>query len=169
MKKIIIVVAGTTPKPFEDVLRDVAWTWVINPKKLLKPLIQKVSQYVDEGDVEDFTSKVLSLRKKYSFERKYVEENIERFKIDESPVKEYGEKTFDTFVLCVEDVSLKTLKWLVEEGAYSIYVGNRETHTEFLGDGKPLYDFVLNYDDEDFEISVHRIVNILAGKQQEAY
>ena len=164
MKKVIIVVTGT-PEPFNGVIREMAWVWTISPKKLLKPLVDKLSYYVEDG----FQDKLLSLSRTFNFEINYIRENLQRFNADDSSYKEYRGRVFDTFILWVEGVTKKTTEWLADEGAYSVYVGKREDHTQFLGDGKHLYDFVLNYDDENFEDSVHRIVNILAGKQQEAY
>lgn len=163
MKKAIIVLNGTPDgkSAFSLVLKEIAWVWELNPKKYIKDKA-KLFNHDGETDLEKYAGEQLELvNKHFDFEKKYLRENIGRFKADEDEFKTNALKTksFDKFVLIIHGVSQDIIEHLKEEyGIFTVNISRKDLNTNI-----EKYDKVLYSDDEGFSIDVNRTIEILTG------
>ena len=81
MRKAIILLNGTpeAKNTFSGILKEIAWTWEINPKSYIRDKA-KIFYCDGESDVSKYASEQLELvNTHFQFEKNYLLDNIRKF------------------------------------------------------------------------------------------
>lgn len=161
MRKAIILLNGTpeAKNTFSGILREIAWTWEINPKSYIRDKA-KIFYCDGESDVSKYVSEQLELvNTHFQFEKNYLLDNIRKFNSDDSEIKTFGNKSFDKFLLIIHGVSQDMVEYLKDEyGIFTLNISRKDLNTNI-----EKYDKVLYSDSDDFSIDVNRTIEILTN------
>ena len=173
MNKAIVLITGTSAgrSKFNKIAKETCWVWSASPRDYLCKVSN--NKFYWNGDKDDNFFKFITdlsnlVNTSYEFEKKYIDELVEKFRQTDDEVKtsydEHGnQKTFNRFLLVIQDISKEFTEELKDdEGGFQIHITRRDLHTNIEN-----HDLTLFEDDLDFEEQVQKTLNVLLDYKKE--